>query len=196
MTYKHIGFSDSIVMKELEKIAREKNLIQAEDPIEQSMLKIASRVEGKGKEINLTASTGDVFDDAILIAAALRNRGFVTQAENLEARAILYKQAYNDGERPEPDTEQDKAKYGFWSEEGKDLIDAAHEVDSFDKMVSSLDEGFVENINEIQERMIASTNKQPTGNVQAKQASKKKARDLVILALSALDNRILKEGQG
>ena len=140
MTYKHIGFSDSIVMKELEKVAYRTNLVQ-NDPEQE---KVATKL----------TTTDDLFLDTITLATALRDNGFVKQAEKLEEKVLQYKIASKDDD-----------KYNWWQETGSSLIDYSHQVDDYEEIPSAKGDGVVENQNEIHKILEDVLKHQPTGKV-------------------------------
>lgn len=100
MTFKHIKFEDSAVMRSLEKVAREKGLIKEEDFIKKA-----------SKSIDLSP-TPVLFVNLLKLAAGLRDKGWNDAAVELENKAIAYKQA--------------QTLYETSKEKGEDLVDAAH----------------------------------------------------------------------
>ena len=100
MTFKHVKFEDSVVMRSLEKVAREKSLLKEEDFIKKA-----------SKSIDLSP-TPVLFVNLLKLAAGLRNKGWDDAAVELENKAIAYKQA--------------QTLYETSKEKGEDLIDAAH----------------------------------------------------------------------
>ena len=159
MTYKHIGFSESIVMRELEKIAHRTNLIKNDpEPIE------------KTASVKL-ASSDDLFLDSITLASALREKGFVKQAEKLEQKALQYKIANKDAQ---------ENQYDWWQEDGKTLIDHCHQPDDYEEIPSSKGYGIVENQNEIKKLIEQVMKKQPLGKAGSQ------SNELVVMAINAL----------
>ena len=155
MTYKHIGFSDSIVMKELEKVAYRTNLVQ-NDPEQE---KVATKL----------TTTDDLFLDTITLATALRDNGFVKQAEKLEEKVLQYKIASKDDD-----------KYNWWQETGSSLIDYSHQVDDYEEIPSAKGDGVVENQNEIHKILEDVLKHQPTGKVGSQN------KEIVVMAINAL----------
>jgi hypothetical protein len=158
MTYKHIGFSESIVMKELEKVAYRTNLVQNDPEPEKVVIKLAS--------------TNDLFLDTITLAIALRDNGFVKQAEKLEEKALQYKMASNDP--------NDTDKYNWWQEDGKTLIDHCHQPDDYTEIPSSKGYGLVENQNEIHKILEQVVQHQPMGKAGSQN------KEIIAMAINAL----------
>jgi len=144
MTQKHINFSDSIVMKELEKIAIKENLINFEEKIPE--LKVEASAELK--------ETGDIFVDSITLANSLKEHGFRKQAALLEKRAFEMKIR-------ESDDEEDK--YNWWGETGDSLIEDAHRNDKPESLPSSNDYGKIENEVETKRKILETITHQPSG---------------------------------
>jgi len=149
MTQKHIGFSDSIVMKELEKIAVKDKLIEFEKKPE-----IQAKASTELKE------TGDVFMDSITLAESLREKGFNKQAALLEKRALEYKEQTKEGSE----------QYNWWEEDGDSFLEFAHKNDYHEPLPSSNDYGRVEDEIGEHKKIMQSVERQPTG----KTASDKK----------------------
>lgn len=149
MTIKHIGFADSIVMKEFEKIAKEKNWVKSEPKAPAEEIK----KEASSKEPELV-STGNFFLDAITLANVLRNRGFIRQAQLVEDTAV-------DVQR---NMAQEKAEnlYNFWPETGESLLDHAHKNTTYD-VAGSNELAKFEDANEVQKKMMDSVKKNPSG---------------------------------
>ena len=156
MTYRHIGFSDSIVMRELEKIARDKGLIEEELYIPQLKKKASNRL----------VETGDVFVDAITLAAELRERGFNKQAAALENKAIIYKSAYNNNTPASTMEErQERESVLYNTKFGQGILNNAHLPLELPKLPSSINEGHFETIEEINKILVESTKHQPIGKL-------------------------------
>jgi len=102
MTFKHVKFEDSAVMRSLEKVAKEKGLVK-----EQDVVKTASAQ----KKADLTPSA-NLTENLLKLSAGLREAGFSKYADELEVKLVLYKQA--------------QTLYETFKEKGEDLIDAAH----------------------------------------------------------------------
>lgn len=142
LTNKHISYSDSIVMKELEKIAIKENLIEFEEKIP----------EIKAEASNELNETGDVFLDSITLAKSLRDRGFVKQASLLERRALELK-AEN----------TDNTQYSWWQETGESLLDYVHKTDKNEPLPSMNDYGRVEDEVQAQKKILETLKHEPKG---------------------------------
>jgi hypothetical protein len=162
MTLKHISYSDSIVMKELEKVAKKNNLVKDEPIQKKASIKLGS--------------SEDLFLDIITLSSALREKGFVKQAEKLEEKAMFYKQA-------EKDVQENK--YEWWEETGSSLVDYSHLCDDFEEVPSSKGYGYVENVNEIHKLLEQSLARQPKG----KQGSEDN-KGIIVKAINALAQEV------
>jgi hypothetical protein len=149
LTNKHINFSDSIVMKELEKIAIKDKLIKIETD--------EYNLESFASDDNILKETGDVFIDAISLASSLRKKGYIQQAKLLEKRALEYKSEVSD-------SEEDNI-YNWWEETGESLLEHAHKTDSNEPLPSSNDYGRIEDELLAQKRILDTVYHEPTGKV-------------------------------
>lgn len=121
MTLKHIEFYDSAVMRELERQTIKKGDFVSDIS---SIIKKASKTS--------YASTGDLFLDLIKLAAGLREKGFVEEANNLEEKIVNYKRASNgsvysselDNAHPDGDVTMGEAANGLGDVE---TLESAHE---------------------------------------------------------------------
>jgi len=145
ITKQSFNFSDSLVLRELQRIGREKGLIteDAEPFFVPELKKQAS---------NKLEQTGNLVLDAVNLANALKRKGYVKQAEILVEKALTLKKSMAEGGYD--------SLYNFWSETGKDLENAAHK-DSNDVAGHK-----VPDLNEAQEQIHSTVRKDPTGNVQ------------------------------
>lgn len=98
MTLKHIKFSDSAVMRSLERLAIDKGMVKNEE-----VVKTASVVE----------PSGNLFEDMVRLANGLRSKGFVKEAVELEDKIFNLKQA-------------EVHLYRVMDEDGEDLLEFAH----------------------------------------------------------------------
>ncbi len=163
MKHKHIGFSDSIVMRELEKIARDKNLVEEE---------LYIPILNKKASTDLV-STGDVFMDTINLAKALRMKGFPKQAIALENQVIEFKKTAADiADNP----------YDWWEEKGDSLLEHAHSEDKVE-LPSSGGFGLIEDEVNAHDKIMRLVEKAPTGKIAKKNTESK---NLVIQAINAL----------
>lgn len=103
MTFKHIGFTDSSVMRSLEKVAIEKGLVKPE--------MITKSAEALVAERDLSP-TNNFSQDIVKLCSGLRRAGFNKHAEEIEINYINYKKA--------------QTLYETFKETGEDLIDIAH----------------------------------------------------------------------
>src|SRR5258708_5643973 len=101
MTYKHVKFEDSSTMRSLTKLAQDKGWIK-EEPV----VKTASPV------LDLQPSD-NLLENLLKLCQGLRTSGFEKQAEELESKFVIYKQAQTN-------------LYNVGGEEGEDLVHAAH----------------------------------------------------------------------
>lgn len=141
MTFKNIPFDDSVTMRSLVKVAKEKGWLKEEEPI---------RKEADSK--TNFSPTNNMDENIIKLCQALRLKGFNIQAEDLEKKFSLYKKA--------------KAikYYKVFKETGEDLIEEAHPKGSH--KVSDIEgDATVETIIDQHLEIVKTVNKQPTGKV-------------------------------
>jgi hypothetical protein len=100
MSFKHVKFEDSPVMRSLEKLAFDKGLVKKEE-----IAKTAS------KKLDLTP-TDNLMENVIHLCAGLREINMHKMADDLEKNLMIYKQA--------------QTLYETSKETGEDLVDAAH----------------------------------------------------------------------
>ena len=84
MTFKHAKFEDSVIMRSLERVAREKGMIK-EEPLQ----KTAST------HLNLSPSDS-LMENILNLCAGLRASGFSKYADELETNYLTYKRATNE----------------------------------------------------------------------------------------------------
>lgn len=137
MTFKHVKFEDSVVMRSLEKLAKEKGLVK-----EESITKTASKT--------VTASD-NLTENVLTLCAGLRERGFQKQANELETKFMTLKQA--------------QTLYETSSEKGEDLVDAAHPKGSHKLEGVDGDEAVFETILDQHLKNIKMIDKKPTGKL-------------------------------
>jgi len=101
MTLKHIKFSDSAVMRSLEKLAVEKGIVKQEVVIKQASVAQDLR------------PTSDFTQNLLKLCSGLRSAGFNKQADDLEIKYLTFKSAGAD-------------VYNTSKETGEDLVDQAH----------------------------------------------------------------------
>ncbi len=141
MTIKHINFSDSPVMRGLERNAIKNKTFQ---PKAEEIVKQAS--------LNKYASTNNLYNDMFILASGLRQSGFLKEAEILENKIIICKQA-------------DTHLYRAIDEDGEDLIDFAHPDGSVHISDAKDDNGNIENPLSKHKKIVDIVNKQPTGKM-------------------------------
>ena len=142
-TKQNFKFSDSLVLKELQRIGRERKLITEDDELFVPEL--------KKKASSTLTQTGNIVLDAIVLADALRRRGYVKQAEKLIEKALILKKAMSDGGY--------ETLYDFWSETGEALVNEAH------KQKNDVAGHKVPDLNEMQKEIHNIISKDPTGNL-------------------------------
>lgn len=138
MTLKHVKFEDSVTMRSLEKVAREKGWVQSE-PIE----KTAKKKDDYSVTSNLT-------ENVIKLCTGLRNSGFTKYADELESKFMAYKKATN--------------MYDTTGEKGEDLVDAAHPHGSH-KLEGVDGDSVIETILDQQLKDVEMVNKHPSGKL-------------------------------
>jgi hypothetical protein len=153
MTFKHIKFEDSPVMRSLERIAKEKGLVKPSEPL----IKTAT------PKTDLTP-TPSLLTNLLKLCTGLREKGFEKQANELEVYLVNYKKA--------------ESIYETSKEKGEDLVHAAHPDGSHElEDVDVIGDGAV--FEDILDQMVKSlevVNKKPTGklsNAKAIDAAKK-----------------------
>lgn len=99
MTFKHIKFEDSVVMRSLEKLAKEKGLVTVETITKSASVKIDLQ------------PSNNLLENILKLSSGLKKIGLEKYSEELESKLIAFKKA---------------SLYGVSDETGEDLIDAAH----------------------------------------------------------------------
>lgn len=142
MTFKHVKFEDSAVMRSLERMAREKGLV----PDEPARIKTASAPD-------LDFPEGSTLMENILkLCAGLRHAGFEKHAQEVEEKFLAFKQA--------------QTLYETSSEKGEDLVDAAHPKGSHKlEDVAGDDLAVVETIIDQHLKHLKMIDKTPTGKL-------------------------------
>jgi len=141
MTFKHVKFQDSAVMRSLEKVAREKGLVK-----EQDLVKTASIT----KKADLTPSS-TLTANLIKLSVGLREAGFDKYADEVETKFMAFKQA---------DTLYQTSK-----EKGEDLVEEAHPKGSHKLEGVDADEAVFETILDQHLQNIKMIDKMPTGKL-------------------------------
>lgn len=146
MTFKHINFSDSVTMRSLEKVAKEKGLVQPE-----SIEKTAAKKKDYSATDNLT-------ENIIKLCNGLRDLGLSKYADELETNFFNYKKADN--------------LYQTSKEKGEDLVDAAHPHGSH-KLEGVEGDSVIETILDQQMKDLEIVNKTPSGKLSKAEAINK-----------------------
>jgi hypothetical protein len=138
MTFKH-DFSSSEMMRQFEKIALKKGLIQPE-----VIQKIASKQIDYSPSSNLT-------ENVVKLCQGLRSQNMVKIAEELEHKFLNYKQA--------------QAMYDTHNEKGEDVINEAHPKGSHKLDGVDSEEAVIEDILDQHIKTLKAVTKMPTGKL-------------------------------
>ncbi|MGE3319978.1 MAG: hypothetical protein AB7I18_11855 [Candidatus Berkiella sp.] len=171
MTFKHVKFEDSPIMRSLEKVAREKGLVK-DEPI----AKTAS-----APTIDL-APSGNLMSNVLKLCAGLRASGFDKYASELELAYLNYKRA--------------NTLYETSKEKGEDLVDEAHPKGSH-KLEGVDGDAVIETILDNHLKMVELVNKKPTGKLASSKdvmgaVKKVLAQDAPKLSREQIENYVLK----
>jgi len=144
MTFKHVKFEDSPVMRSLERVAQQKGLVKADSLQKTAVAK---------KIVSNLVPTESLLDNVLRLCVGLRERGFDKQAEDLETHLSNYKKA--------------QTLYETSPEKGEDVIEFAHPEGSHKlEGVDAKDDGAVfEDILDQMAKSIEMVNKKPTGKL-------------------------------
>ncbi|MCK9567746.1 hypothetical protein M0R72_02200 [Candidatus Pacearchaeota archaeon] len=140
----------SEVYRELERQAVKKGFFK---PTDTELVKLAAQEVELTQQINQSIDTSpsdDLIQDVARLAYAMRRKGFVTQAEDLEQKLVIYKTAEN-------------ALYDVTAETNADLIGFAHRDGDVNLIEGSGDLGAFETMQSMADKILAVTRKQPTG---------------------------------
>jgi cob(I)alamin adenosyltransferase len=140
MTLKHINFSDSPVMRELERRAVKQGTFQPQ-------------VEEIVKQAALTpkyAASGNLYNDMFAVAKGLRQLGFEKEANSLEEKILICKQA-------------ETHLYRAIDEDGEDVLEFAHPDGDTHIADAKDNHGEVETGLSAHQKIIEMLSKQPTG---------------------------------
>lgn len=138
MTFKHVKFEDSVTMRSLERLAKEKGLV--ESPV---MLK----KEASAPDYKIS---NNLMQNILKLCSGLRALGHNKFANDLEEKFILFKKA-------------DKL-YGISSEKGEDLIDEAHPKGSY-RLEGVEGDAVIETILDQHLKMVDVVSKKPNGKL-------------------------------
>lgn len=141
MTFKHIKFEDSVVMRSLEKLAHDKGLVKPEPVTKTASAKKSSQ-----------PTSNSLVEKILHLCSQMRQSGFDKQAKELESRLMQYKQA--------------NTLYETSSETGNDLVEQAHPKGSH--KLEDVDAGelaVIETIIDQQLKNMKMVEKKPTGKL-------------------------------
>ena len=141
MTFKHGKFSESVVMRSLEKVAREKGLVKEEDFVKTATVT---------KRANLNPSS-DPLVSLMRLGEGLREAGYEKLAVEIEDKALAFKQA--------------QTLYETSKETGEDLIDFAHPKGSHKLEGVDGTEAVIETILDQHLKSVKMVEKKPTGKL-------------------------------
>lgn len=155
----------SEVYRELERHAVRKGHF---DPTPEEQVKLAAQEVKQHEQINQPVSaepSHDLVQDVARLAFAMRRKGFVSQAADLEEKLVIFKQA-------------ESSLYNVTSETNKDFFDMAHsdgdyQVEGFGEL------GAVETVENLAAKIRAVTEKNPTGKLPGKSAGLSALADLI-----------------
>src|SRR5665213_538414 len=139
MTFKHVKFEDSPIMRSLEKVAQEKGLIKPN---------VLEKIASCPKKLDMTP-TSDLMENIFKLCTGLRAQGFTKAATELEVKYLNYKQA--------------QTLYEAHAEKGEDLIEAAHPKGSHHLENVEGDEAVFEDILDKHKKIVDVVNKTPNG---------------------------------
>lgn len=126
-------------------------------PSEEQQIKVAAqRVEQQAeinKPIDVTPSN-DLVQDVARLAYAMRRKGYVVQADDLEQKLVMFKKAESD-------------LYNVTQEKNKDFIQFSHRDGDVEIIEGAGELGTIETIESLAEKIRAVTLKQPTGKLAA-----------------------------
>lgn len=142
MSFKHVKFEDSPIMRSLEKVAREKGLVKPEPPLQ--------KTAALSKKANLTP-TPNLMENIFKLCAGLREQGRVVEASEVETNYLNYKRA--------------QTLYEAHKETGDDLIHSAHPKGSHKLEGVAGDEATFEDILDKHTKILQMVEKKPTGKL-------------------------------
>lgn len=138
MIFKHGKFEDSVTMRSLEKLAKEKNLVQ-----DKPVLKTASK-NNKSTDLSITSN---LTNNILKLSSGLKQLGYADYANELEKNYINYKQA--------------NSLYNVHKEDGDDLIHSAHPKGSH-KLEGVDGDAVVETVLDQHAKLVSIVNKNPS----------------------------------
>jgi hypothetical protein len=155
----------SEVYRELERQAVRKGHFE---PTPEELVRSAAHQVTQQREVNRPVSvdpSDDLIQDVARLAYAMRRKGYITQAEDLEQKLVIYKQA-------------ESVLYDVTSEKAQDYIDLAHsdgdyQVEGFGEL------GVVETVESAAAKIRAVVQKEPTGKFPGKTAGLSAIAELI-----------------
>lgn len=143
----------SEVYRELERQASKKGFFK---PTEAEAIKVVANDIIQTSDINepveLISSSGDFVQDVALLVYAMRRKGLINQASEIEDNLLMYKKA-------------ESSLYNLNIEQTKDIIDFAHRDGDVEIIEGSGDLGTIETPQSAAEKILSMIRKQPTGEL-------------------------------
>jgi hypothetical protein len=144
----------SEVYRELERQAVKNGFFK---PTDAELVKLAAQeiqqTQSINREVDATPSN-DLIVDVARLAYAMRRKGLITQAEDIEQKLVMFKQAEN-------------AFYNVTKETNEDLMNFAHRDGDVNLIEGSGDLGTFETLQSVADKILAVTRKEPTGKLAA-----------------------------
>jgi hypothetical protein len=139
MTFKHNSFQDSPTMRSLTKVAQDKGWIK-DEPV----------VKTASPKLDLNPSK-DLTENLLKLCNGLRASGFEKQANEIEDKFVVYKQA--------------QSLYGVSGEDGEDLLNSAHPKGSHKMEDVDSNEAVFEDLLDKHQKIVSVVDKKPTGKL-------------------------------
>ncbi len=140
MTFKHIPFIESPVMREFARVAAKKGLVEAAPEI----------VKSASAESESKLQIHDFYGNLVNLANGLRNKGMIKEAESLEDKIFTLKQA-------------EVHLYRAIDEDGDDLLNAAYPDGDVSVSDAKDGNGIVRTPQSAHKKMVEVVSKNPTG---------------------------------
>lgn len=140
----------SEVYRELERQAVKKGFFK---PTDGEVVKLAAQAVSKSAQINQeidSTCSDDLIADIARLAYAMRRKGFISQAEEVEQNLVMFKQA-------------ECSLYDVTDETNKDLIGFAHRDGDVNVLEGSGELGTFETMQSISDKIQSMIKKEPTG---------------------------------
>ena len=141
MTFKHVKFQDSPIMRSLERVAQEKGLIKPE---------LLQKQAAVVKKADFTPSS-DLMENIFKLCEGMREQGLIKEASELETNYFNYKRA--------------QTLYETTTEKGEDQIHAAHPEGSQQAEGVEGEEATFEDILDQHVKILQKVEKKPSGNL-------------------------------